>query len=97
MLPTGKAKLYWLINLYTLGHHDVGTFCKEFERTYNFEVEKAELSLAERSAFSGLFDTVTMYSPFPEELKSIRFYRSAEQVREAVAAVKSKLGLKISN
>jgi hypothetical protein len=79
MLPTGKAKLFWLIDLYTLGHHDTGTFCREFERTYNFEVEKAELSISERSAFEGLFDTVTVYSPFPDELKMIPFYRSAEQ------------------
>ncbi len=97
MLPIGKAKLIWLINLYTLGHHDTGTFCREFERAYNFEVEKAELSISERSAFEGLFDTVTVYSPFPDELKTIPFYRSAEQVREAVAVARSKLGLDNSN
>lgn len=91
MLPTGKAKLYWLIDLYLSGHHDVRTFCKEFEQTYNFEIEKAELSAAELSAFGDLFSTVIMYSPFPSELATVPIYRSAEQIRAAVSAAQAKL------
>src|SRR5260370_42085137 len=97
MLPTGKAKLYWLIDLYMSGHHDVGTFCKEFERTYNFEINKAELSAVERSAFGDLFSKVTMYSAFQPELETIPIYQSAEQIRAAVIAAQTKLGHQTSN
>jgi hypothetical protein len=76
MLPTGNAKLYWLIELYMSGHHDVGTFCKEFEHTYNFEIDRAELSAAERSAFGDLFSKVTMYSPLQLELQTIPVVRA---------------------
>ena len=92
MLPTGKAKLYWLIDLYTSGHHDVRTFCKEFEQTYNFEIDKAEFSAVEQSAFADLFSRVTMYSPFKRELQTVPFYQSAEQIRVAVMAAQTKLG-----
>jgi hypothetical protein len=97
MLPTGRAKLYWLIDLYTSGHHDVGTFCKEFEQTYNFEVDNSELSADELTAFANLFEKVTVYSPFKEELKTVPFYQSADQIRATVSDVQSKLGLKNSN
>jgi hypothetical protein len=97
MLPIGKAKLYWLIELYTSGHHDVGTFCKEFERAYNFEIDKSELSADEQAAFADLFEKATLYSPFKKELETIPIYQSAEQIRATVAAVQSKLGLKNSN
>jgi hypothetical protein len=91
MLPTGKARLYWLINLYASGHLDVGTFCKEFEHTYNFEVDKSALSGREREAFAELFEKVVLYSPFPNELATVPFYQSAAQIAAAVTATRSRL------
>ena len=95
MLPTGTAKLYWLIRLYVSGHHDVGTFCKEFERTYNFEVDRSELSPPEHTVFADLFGKVVLYSPFRQDLHAYPAYRSAEQIRQAVATAQSALGFKI--
>jgi hypothetical protein len=95
MLPTGKAKLYWLIRLCVSGHHDVGTFCKEFETTYNFEVDKAELSAAERLVFRELFDRVVLYSPLKSDLETYPLYQSAQKIGEAVAAAQSKLDFKV--
>jgi hypothetical protein len=92
MLPTGIAKLYWLIELYTSGHHDVRTFCKEFERTFNFEVDKQGLSAEELATFGDLFQKVTVYSPYPDELERVPFYQSEAQIRSAVAAAKLALG-----
>lgn len=92
-LPTGKAKLFWLIDVYRSGAQDVGTFCKEFERAYNFEVDKTELSARERAAFDALFSKATLYSPFPLERASVPIYQSAQQIRTAVASVSIKLGL----
>jgi hypothetical protein len=90
-LPTGRAKLYWLIHLYLSDHHDLGTFCKEFETTFNFEVSDADLSREEWAVFKDLFDHVVMYSPFEDELTAVPFYKSAAQIRATAAAAISKL------
>jgi hypothetical protein len=84
MLPTGKDKLYWLIRLFVSDHHDIRTFCREFEQTYNIEVDGADLSARERTVFGELFNKVVLYSPFPEEIKIYPAYQSAEQIRDAV-------------
>jgi hypothetical protein len=90
-LPTGRAKLYWLIDLFLSGHHNIRTFCSEFERTYNFEVDRTELSADELAVFGELFDKVVMYSPFEDELKIYARYVSGQQVREAAAAARANL------
>jgi hypothetical protein len=92
-LPTDRAKLYWLIELYLSGHHDVGTFCREFEQTYNFEVDRSKLAANEQTVFRDLFDNVSLYSPFENELKAVPFYKSAAQIKAAVIAARSKLGV----
>jgi hypothetical protein len=92
-LPTGRAKLYWLIELYLSDHHDVWTFCKEFEQTYNFEVDRSSLTDDERPVFADLFAKVTVFSPFERELKEVPFYQSSQQIREAIVAARSKLGV----
>jgi len=83
-LPLGRDKLYWLMDLLMADHHDAGTFCKEFERTYNFETDKAALSDAERVAFSELFAKVVRYSPFPDERQAVPTYQGGAEIREAV-------------
>jgi hypothetical protein len=90
-LPIGRAKLYWLIEHYLSDHHDVGTFCKEFERTYNFEIDRSKLSVDELREFGDLFNKVTVYSPFEDDLKTIPMYKSGHEIREAVMATRSKL------
>ena len=97
MFPTGTVKLYWLMDLYASGQTDTMTFCREFERTYNFEVKKTTLSPDELSAFEEIFRTVTVYSPFPEELEAVPMYKSAEQVDAVVKAAQSRLEPKNSN
>jgi hypothetical protein len=94
MLPTGRAKLYWLIDLYASGHHDVRTFCREFEHAYNLEVDRSELSAKEQQVFGGLFDKVVFYSPYPSELATIPTYQSAAQIAAAVSDARSKLSVK---
>jgi hypothetical protein len=64
MLPTGIEKLYWLIRLYASRHHDVGTFCREFEQTCNFEIDRSKLSARERSVFAELSTRSRATLPF---------------------------------
>jgi len=90
-LPTGRAKLYWLIDLFLCDHHNIRTFCSEFERAYNVEVDRAELSADELVVFGGLFDKVVMYSPFDDDLKIYPLYVNGQQIREAALAARTRL------
>lgn len=90
-LPAGREKLYWLISLYLEDHHDIRTFCKEFERTYNFEVEKRDLSAREQAVFESLFRKIVMFSPFKDELKAIPMYVSASEIKDAAVAARDNL------
>jgi hypothetical protein len=95
MLPSGKDKLYWLIRLFVSDHHDLRTFCREFETTYNFEVDDSELSVQERAVFGDLFNKVILYSPFPEEIKIYPAYQSTEQIRDAVRTAQVALNINV--
>lgn len=90
-LPTRRAKLYWLINLFLSNHLDVRTFCQEFEQTYNFDVDRSELSADELAAFGRLFDNAVMYSPFEDERKVYPGYVGETQVRKAALAARATL------
>ncbi|MHC2253825.1 hypothetical protein ACVILK_003517 [Bradyrhizobium embrapense] len=90
-LPRGRAKLYWLIDLFLSDHHDVRTFCSEFERSYNFEVDRAELSAEELVVFGGLFRKVVMYSRFEDDLMAYPAYVDGKQIKEAALAARARL------
>jgi hypothetical protein len=91
--PQGREKLYWLMSLLAADDHDAGTFCKEFERTYNFEVDRTILTPTERDVFKSVFDKVCWYSPFPDERKKIPQYVSGEQIRTVVREAQTTLGV----
>lgn len=83
-----RTRLYALIERLCEGAASVEEFCSQFERTYNFEIDKAQLSDAESSAFSALFDKIVWYSPFPEERKKIPNYLGEKDILAAVNGAK---------
>lgn len=80
---TSRERLYWLISLFKGGQLSTDAFCREFERSYNFELNKADLSPQEGSAFAALFDKVVWFSPFPEERARIPNYLGEEEIQAA--------------
>lgn len=81
---TPRERLYWLLDLFKTEQLDTEAFCREFERTYNLELNKADLISKEASAFAALFDKVIWFSPFPEERTRIPNYLGEEQIQAAV-------------
>jgi hypothetical protein len=69
----------------------VSAFCEEFERIYNFELEKEKLSKKEKIVLGKLFDKVVYYSSFPEELEKIPHYVSDQEIIESVKVAWSAL------
>lgn len=74
--------LYKLLTLLNDGQIDVAEFCFEFERAWNFDIDKKELSEYESQIYNAIFDKIVWYSPFPEEREEIPNYIGEKEVRD---------------
>ena len=63
----------------------VKQFCASYERTFNLEIDRSELSPAERAVFQVLFNEVVYYSPYEEDRIKYPGYRNDAQIRDAAA------------
>lgn len=73
-----------------ISHDD---FRSLFERLYNLELERDEVSAVEFEALQELFDRIVWYSPFPEDRQSISNYIDEAEVDAAVTRARAKLGI----
>ncbi|MDQ8734835.1 magnesium and cobalt transport protein CorA [Paenibacillus sp. LHD-38] len=64
---TSKERLYWLIELQRLKKIEMDNFCREFQSTYDHDLEFEELNGQERLLFSELARASSRYSPFEQE------------------------------
>lgn len=71
---------------------DADEFCEQFERLYNFEVDKHALSDQEKRVYDALFDKVVYYSPFADEVDAVPNYVGDNEIMECVAAAYDELG-----
>lgn len=78
-----ELNLRQLISDFLSGEIETQAFCDRFERTFNFDTDKAALSEREHGALERLFDEVVYYSPFPEDRAVIPHYRDEAQIRAA--------------
>jgi hypothetical protein len=79
-----RSKVYQLLTDLMRGRLSVLDFCDQFEVVYNLEVDRENLSVAERVALDELFKKVVWFSPFPEERAKIPNYLGEEQIMAAV-------------
>lgn len=79
-----RTRLYILMERLREGATTVEEFCSQFEKTYNLDLDKAQLSDTESIAFSALFDKIVWYSPFPEERQKIPNYLDEKDILAAV-------------
>ena len=81
---TARRRLRDLLTSVRTGQMSVEAFCSQFETTYNLELDKSELTEAEATAFSNVFEQVIWYSPFAEERARIPNYKSEREILAAV-------------
>jgi hypothetical protein len=86
-----RLRLHQLIAEFRTGALEAGSFCSQFEHTYNMELDKKTLTSAEAEAFAALFEQVVWYSPFPEERRQIPNYRSEEDIARSVEQAAQRL------
>ena len=89
---TEKEQLWYLINGVLNGSYDIKTFCSEFTRIYDLEVDYELLSEQESREFRDLCKMAGRFSDDEQELKIPHMYYSKENILDKVRYVKQKLG-----
>lgn len=87
-----KEQLYYLINGVLNGSYQVKTFCNEFTRVYDLEIDYDELSELENDEFGDLCEMAGRFSDDEEELKIPNMYYSEEDILNKAKYVKQVLG-----
>ena len=88
---TEKEQLWYLINGVLNGSYDIKTFCSEFTRIYDLEVDYEKLSEQENSEFRDLCEMAGRFSDDEEELKIPNMYYSKGSILDKARYVKQKL------
>ena len=88
---TEKEQLWYLIDGVLNGSYDIKTFCSEFSRIYDLEVDYEQLSEQENIEFGDLCEMAGRFSDDDEELKIPNMYYSKKNILDRVRTVKQKL------
>lgn len=88
---TEKEQLWYLIDGLLNGLYDIKTFCSEFTRIYDLEIDYDLLSEQENIEFGYLCEMAGRFSDDQEELKIPNMYYSKENILDKAKDVKQKL------
>jgi hypothetical protein len=82
------------IKRFRAGKIDVLSFCDEYGKQFNLDLDKSELDPMHRSVLMNLFEKVVWFSPFPEERLQIPNYLGEDAIVAEVERAAEQLGLK---
>ncbi len=88
---TEKEQLWYLIDGLLQNEYDIVTFCDEFTRIYDLELEYDVLNSKEKEELSDLCDMAARFSADIEDLKIPNVYFDEHAIREKVQYVKNNL------
>ncbi len=88
---TEKEQLWYLINGLLNGSYDIKTFCSEFIRIYDLEIDYELLSEQENIEFGDLCEMAGRFTDDQEELKIPNMYYSKKNILDKAKDVKQKL------
>ena len=88
---TEIEQLWYLINGVLNRTYDIKTFCSEFTRIYDLEVDYEQLSEQENSEFGDLCKMTGRFSDNDDELKIPNMYYSKADILDKARYVKQKL------
>lgn len=84
---TEKEQLWYLIDKLIEKEYQVNTFCDEFTRIYDLEIDYDELSPQENQLFSELSSMTGRFSDNEEELKIPNMYFGADDIIDKVKEI----------
>jgi len=82
---TPLDRLFWLMRLVHRRELSVEAFCREFERCYVLELDRATIGAREATALALVFDRAAWYTPFPRDRRQYPGYVGDAAVLTAVA------------
>ena len=88
---TEKEQLWYLINGVLNDTYDIKTFCSEFTRIYDLEVDYEQLSEQENSEFGDLCEMAGRFLDDDDQVKNPNMYYSKGKILEKARYVKQKL------
>jgi hypothetical protein len=88
---TAKESLWYLINELIKGSYTVKTFCSEFTRIYDLEIDYDDLSKEENYLFGELCEMSGRFSDDDDELNIPNMYFSEKEIMDKVKQVKDVL------
>lgn len=86
-----KEELWYLINGLLEGTYTIQTFCSEFTRIYDLEIDYDVLTDEENKEFGDLCEMAGRFSDDLKELKIPNMYFSESEIICRVKAIKKKL------
>ncbi len=92
-----KEQLYYLIIEVLKGNYEVKTFCNEFTRIFDLEIDYKVLSKVEYECLNELADKAARFSNYEEDLKMPHVYFNEAQIIEEVKKTMSILENEISH
>lgn len=91
MAMTEKEELWYLINGLLEGTYTVKTFCSEFTRIYDLEMDYDILSEEENKEFGDLCEMAGRFSDDIEELKIPNMYFSKNDIIKKAKEIKKRM------
>ena len=87
---TEKEELWYLINGLLEGTYTIKTFCSEFTRIYDLEIDYDVLTDEENKEFGDLCEMAGRFSDDLEELKIPNMYFSENEIFSKAKEIKKK-------
>lgn len=88
---TDREQLWHLIDGLGNAKYDISTFCDEFTRIYDLEVDYDTLSVKENEEFGELCVMAGRFSDDEEDLKIPNVYFSEQSIREKAIKIQKEL------
>lgn len=88
-----EQKLYSMLRSLVEQRMRPEDFCAQFERVFNFEIDRSMIPQSKLAALEELFDDVVYYSPFPKDRVDYPGYRDEVAIRATALKASKVLGL----
>ena len=93
---TDKEQLLYLIKGLANNTYDITTFCNEFTRIYDLELDYSTLNIKESTIMDGICNLTARFSDDEEDLQLVNVYVDEKEIRKEVEKAIKTLNIKLN-